>query len=103
VLRAELDGQAVPARTLPEPAIEALAAALAELDPQADIRLPLTCPACARRWSVVFDAAEFLWREVDERAGALLDEVAALATAFGWAETEILALPEPRRRHYLAL
>ena len=43
----------------------------------------------------------FLWDEVDVRARRLLDEVHALAGAYGWSEQRILALSEARRRAYL--
>jgi hypothetical protein len=103
VVRAEHRGRHVPARSLPEEVVSALSGAIARLDPQADIRLALTCPTCGHRWSALLDIAEFLWREVDWRARTLLGEVAALAAAFGWSEREILDLSEARRRSYLSL
>ena len=103
VVRAEREGRPVPARSLPEEVLSALSAALMELDPQADVRLAMCCPACEHRWSALFDVADFLWRAVDDRARTLLAVVAALAAAFGWREAEILALPEARRLAYLEL
>ena len=84
-------------------AIEALAERMADCDPQSDVRLALTCPACTHSWSVGFDIADFLWRKVDDRARQLLPHIATLAAAFGWREQEILALGEARRAHYLDL
>jgi hypothetical protein len=88
---------------LPESAVAALAARVAELDPQADIQLALVCAECGHRWTVPFDIADHVWRRIDTRARTLVAEVAALAGAFGWSETEILGLPASRRRLYLDL
>lgn len=84
-------------------AVDALVERMAACDPQSDIRLALSCPACSHAWSVTFDIADYLWRKVDDRAQRLLAEIATLATAFGWGEQEILALGEARRAHYLGL
>jgi hypothetical protein len=88
---------------LPESAVAALAARVAELDPQADIDLALVCAECGHGWTVPFDVADHLWRRIDARARTLIAEVAALAGAFGWSEAEILVLPADRRRLYLDL
>jgi hypothetical protein len=88
---------------LPESTVAALAARVAELDPQADIQLALVCAECGHGWTVPFDIADHVWRRIDTRARTLVAEVAALAGAFGWSETEILGLPASRRRLYLDL
>lgn len=88
---------------LPETVVAALAASVAELDPQADVQLALVCAGCQHRWTVPFDVAEHVWRRVDSAARTLVAEVAALAGAFGWSEAEILGLPADRRRLYLDL
>jgi len=41
-------------------------------------------------------------RVADQAQRVFLD-VADLASAYGWSEPQILALPEPRRRAYLEL
>jgi len=92
-----------PAGTLPEAAVAALAARIAELDPQADLHLALACGACEHRWAVPLDVADLVWRRVDARARSLVADVAALAAAFGWTEGEILGLSAERRRMYLHL
>jgi len=88
---------------LPEGAVAALAARVAELDPQADIQLALVCAECGHGWTVPFDVADHVWRRIDTRARTLVAEVAALAGAFGWSEAEILGLPADRRSLYLDL
>ncbi len=88
---------------LPEGVVAALAARVAELDPQADIQLALVCAECGHGWTVPFDVADHVWRRIDTRARTLVAEVAALASAFGWTEAEILGIPADRRRLYLDL
>ena len=79
-----------------------VAAALDEADPWADLSLTMDCPACGHRHAVSLDIAALLWEELDAYAGRLLDDVHALARAYGWSEREILALSETRRAAYLS-
>lgn len=83
--------------------VEAIAEAMAGADPQAEIELAMSCPACGEGWSSPFDIVAFLWREIEARAHELLRVVGTLAAAFGWSEREILAMSERRRRGYLEL
>ena len=76
---------------------------MAAADPQADVELALSCPACGHAWPAAFDIASFLWTEVDAWARVLLHEIHALASAYGWREADILALSPRRRRAYLEL
>ena len=80
-----------------------IAAAMAERDPQAETELDLTCPSCATAFSIVFDTAPYLLKELDARASALLEEVHALALHYHWSEREILAMTPSRRERYIAL
>ncbi|MEO7598504.1 MAG: phage baseplate protein, partial [Opitutus sp.] len=88
---------------IPESAIPRIVDAMAEGDPQANLSLDLKCPACAHAWSETFDIVEFLWTELDALAERLLREVHQLATAYGWTETDVLALSPQRRARYLDL
>lgn len=90
-------------RELPDVAIAALAQAMAEADPDGDLRMLLTCPDCGHQWDSLFDPAAYFWREVDAAAMRVFREVDALAAAYGWTEREILSLPRTRRAAYLAL
>ena len=92
-----VDGEAL----APEVAGDELASALDAADPRMDLSLALSCLTCAHRWSAPFDVPAFLWEEIDVRARRLLDEVHALARAYGWNEGDILALSDTRRRAYL--
>lgn len=88
---------------LPEAAAQAVAERLAELDPQADPFVDLTCPACGHRWEAPVDIGMVLARDIDLAAGRLLIDIHDLARGYHWTEPEILALPPHRRAGYLEL
>lgn len=96
-------GSAVEPRDLPEPVVRKLAAKMASLDPQADISLALTCPACSGAFAALLDVASFLLRDLHMWAQRMLRDVHALASAYGWGEAEILALSPVRRQIYLEM
>ncbi len=96
-------GSAVPAAGLPVDVAEAVAVAMAQADPAADVALALDCPACGHRWAAPLDVAAFVWQEVDAWAERTLLEVDGLARAYGWQEPAVLALSPWRRRRYLEL
>jgi hypothetical protein len=77
--------------------------ALEAIDPNADLALDVHCEVCGAHSTAQLDAGVLLWDEIDARARALLSEVHALATAYGWSEGEILALGAARRANYLAM
>ncbi|PMR66882.1 hypothetical protein [Halomonas heilongjiangensis] len=99
---------AVAADALPrdEPALaellEAVDVAMDAADPWADLSLAMRCPACGHDDDASFDIAGYLWEEIDSQARRLLDDIHALAQAYGWTEPVILALSETRRAAYLA-
>jgi hypothetical protein len=76
---------------------------MSNADPMADIHLALNCPSCEHKWMAPFDIVAFLWREISAAARRLLREVHTLASAYGWTESEILALSPVRRRAYLEM
>lgn len=88
---------------LPNETIAALSRAMLEADPQAEITLRLTCPACGHEWDLLFDIVEFFWNEISAHAQRLLREIDTLARAYGWSEREILSLPAQRRQTYLEM
>jgi hypothetical protein len=81
----------------------AVAAAMLERDPQAEIVLDVTCPSCGHDASTLFDAGSFLAQELSSGKDRLFREVHALALHYHWSEDEILAMSRPRRQRYLAL
>jgi uncharacterized protein (UPF0212 family) len=97
------DGTEVRAEDLPQAVTAAVAAAMAAADPQADVELALSCPACSHGWPALFDIASFLWKELHAWAKLMLGDVHELARAYGWAEADILALSPTRRQIYLEL
>jgi hypothetical protein len=100
---ATLNDQPVAAQSLPAAVQDAVAAAMAEHDPQAEIDLDLDCPSCSQPLSVVFDAAGYLLQELEQRAEQSLRDVHLIASEYGWSEQEILLMPARRRARYIAL
>jgi hypothetical protein len=96
-------GNSLPAELLPEQVAEALAERMASADPQADVQLALTCPACGQRWNELFDIVSYLWAEVDAWAIHMLRDIHTLALHYSWREADILAMSAWRRRVYLGL
>ena len=86
---------------LPRTLVEAIEERMAQADPQGDTRLALTCPGCCHVWSVPFDVATYLIREIESWVKHILEEVHHLARAYGWHESDILAMTPIRRQAYL--
>jgi base plate protein len=103
VLNAQVDGRRIEAGDLPAELIDDMSEAMAKQDPQAEIRIHLSCPTCAHHWSDFFDIASFFWSEISVMARRLLSEVDALARRYGWREADILAMSHWRRHAYLQL
>jgi len=95
--RCVLDGELTPESA------ETLAARMAEADPGARVELELACPGCGEEWSAPFDIASFFWAEVEACARRVVRDVHALASAYGWRESDVLALSAERREAYLEL
>lgn len=83
--------------------LDEIGEALAQADPLAETQISLRCPACNSEWVEAVDLATFVWSEIDARAKRLVWEIHALASAYGWTETEILSLTEARRNLYLGM
>jgi len=94
--RCAVDAQPVLPENLPE-----IEQALAAADPLAEIRIALLCPTCSLEWEEPLDVTSFLWAEIESSARLLLRDIHTLAFAYGWSESDILALSEARRRLYL--
>ncbi len=101
--------EAVARRCLLDPETELTPALLASLDreigerdPQAEIELALTCPACDASFTSELDAGELLCDELAARGRDLELGVHLLALHYHWSENDILALSAARRRRYLA-
>ncbi len=103
LLSARRNGKKRPVNRLPAAVLDAVVARMAETDPQADVHTVLTCPACTHTWQASFDIVSFFWAEIEDWAHRTLRDVHRLASAYGWGETEILALSPQRRRFYLEM
>ena len=76
---------------------------MSELDPQADIKINISCPVCLNQWQTSFDIVTYLWKEINNWAQRMLQEVYLLARAFGWSEKDILDMNDHRRQSYLEM
>lgn len=103
VLEARRKGRSVRAAALPPSVVSEISAALANVDPRAEIQLALSCAACGHTWSALFDIVSYFWQELESWVWRTARDVDALATQYGWSETEILAMSPDRRTLYLEL
>jgi hypothetical protein len=92
-----------PVDKLPDTLCEQLPGRMAELDPQAEIILHLTCPICGAAFSVIFDTASYLIQELEAGMRHLYREVHLLAYHYHWSATEILGMSTGKRRQFLRL
>jgi hypothetical protein len=99
---AEAMAQTMPAE-LSEAQMQAVVEAMALQDPQAEVLLDVSCPACQASASHLFDIVGHLWLELDHWARGMLRQVHAIAARYGWAEDHILAMGRARRQAYLDL
>lgn len=81
--------------------LTAIESELDALDPAAAPSVDLDCPDCGHNWSAPIEPAEFVWDEVDRFARRLLADVHSLASAYGWRESDVLAISPARRAFYL--
>ncbi len=88
---------------LPPGVRAAVAEAMAEADPLAEVLVDVSCPACSTAVAAALDLGGFVWAELRAHAQRLLRDVAVLARAYGWTEPEVLALDDVRRAAYLEL
>lgn len=103
IVSAMRGGQSIQPAKLPKGVAARLAQCLAESDPWAESLLNLHCPECGHEWTVLLDIAAFLWTALRGRAQQLLYDVHVLAAAYGWRESDILAMSPRRREAYLTL
>jgi hypothetical protein len=103
VTDARFQGKSMSAEELPVDVAQKVVEQIAAIDPQADMRLDLKCPECHQRWRGLFDIVSFFWAEIDAWARRMLREVNVLARAYGWRESDILALSPVRRQIYLSM
>jgi len=88
---------------LPGGAQQAISGWMSELDPQAELRLNLSCPECGHAFTSLLDAGTYLCEESIMRARELYHEIHLLALHYHWGEAEILSLALPKRKRYLEM
>jgi hypothetical protein len=103
ILQATNSGNSLAYNDLSTVVINQLVEQMAQCDPQAEILLNLSCPACEHSWQLLFDIVSFFWTELTARAKRLLQEVHTLARFYGWREADILSMSGVRRQMYLDL
>ncbi len=95
--------QTISSEQLPSEIEAQLIDQMTQADPQADIELAITCPFCANAWQAGFDIIHYLWRELTAWAYRFFGDIHTLASVYGWAEADILALSPWRRQAYLTM
>lgn len=106
ITRLEQNGTAVGVvkiSEMPQLLLKQIEAAIAEADPNAEILLNLTCPACGEGFQELFDIVTFLWDEFSAYAKDIVYEIHVLARFYGWSESEILRMSTQRRQTYLGM
>jgi hypothetical protein len=92
------------AEALNEPALlDAVSIEFERADPLGYLAVGVHCPQCFAGSELELDVGELLWDELRDMADQLTGQVHALASAYGWSEAAILALPPERRRRYIEL
>jgi hypothetical protein len=95
-----LSGRCVDAPEISRALARRLDRALSALAPSLDDLLGGRCPACGHEVTMRFDPLVYTLAELRNAFSGIYLETHALATAYGWPEETILALPRGRRRRY---
>jgi hypothetical protein len=82
---------------------EAVEEAMEVAAPAGAVDLMVQCPGCGAGMSLPLDLPELLWAEIEAQVSEVLEDVHALAAAYGWTEADVLALTPMRRAAYLAM
>jgi hypothetical protein len=94
---------AIPMDEWPSELAARISERMAELDPQAETALQLTCPVCQHTFTTSFDIGDYFFRELRAREQRRYQEVHQLALAYHWSESEILSMSPRKRQLYLDL
>jgi hypothetical protein len=101
-LRAMLDSLVLAGPVMPGDEA-AISASISMMDPLVDFAVSCHCPACGAPNEVAIDLEVTALERLARRQAALRLEVHRFASAYGWTEAEVLAVPPSRRAHYLGL
>jgi hypothetical protein len=72
-------------------------------DPAATIVVNIFCSGCQAALGVSIDLATFVACDLDRAMESLYSDIHEIASAYGWDEPTILALPPERRRRYVSM
>ncbi len=100
---AMLSGRCIDAPEISLPLARRLDRALAALAPSLEDVLGGACPACGHEVTVRFDPLTYVLAELRSAFSGIHLETHALASAYGWPEQAILALPRSRRQRYASI
>ena len=101
LVAAQSGHEAVTAGQVPDEVADMALENAAQADPQAETEIVVSCAACGQQTAEPFDIVSYFWNEIDAWAHRTLREIHVLASAYGWRESEILALTPLRRQFYL--
>ena len=76
--------------------------AMSRLAPLLSRVVAVPCAACGAVMRALIHVPTYVVEEISWAARSIFEDVHLLATAYGWREPEILALPRARRRRYAA-
>jgi hypothetical protein len=100
---AELSARCIGAPELSRTLARRVDRVLSALAPSLDDLLGGSCPACGHTMTMRFDPLTYTLTELRQAFSGVHLEAHALAAAYGWPETAILALPRNRRQRYASM
>jgi hypothetical protein len=100
---AELSNRCIDGPELSPALARRLDRAMSALAPSLDDFLGGSCPVCGHTVTMRFDPLAYTLADLRQTFSGLQLEVHALAAAYGWPETAILALPRSRRQRYASV
>jgi len=90
--------------TVPAPETgAAVEMAMEQAAPAGAVDLIARCAGCGLESVLPLDVPALVWAEIEVQVSALLQDVHALATSYGWTEADVLELSPRRRALYLAM
>ena len=89
--------------SVPSAVARRISRAMDAMSPSLDGPVTAQCPGCGGSVVFEFDPLTYALAELRDAASGLYEEVQLIASAFGWREHDILAMPRRRRARYAVL
>ncbi|MBB6228861.1 hypothetical protein [Polymorphobacter multimanifer] len=86
-----------------EDLVDALSSAFDTADPAAAIKLDHACTQCGHRALVSVQVELLVANAATQASTRLLQDIDAIASAYGWSEPQIMTLPPERRGRYVEI